>query len=312
MFIGIDLGGTNIAAGLVTADGELVAQGSTPTLSGRPIAEVVDDIAGLCKKLVDDYGIKLSDIEGVGIGSPGSIDFKTGTVIYSNNLKMLNFPMADELSKRLGGLSVKVDNDANCAAMGEYKVSGNGAEDFILVTLGTGVGTGVIANGKMLRGFNGSAGEGGHITLVCDGEQCSCGRKGCWEAYASVTALIRQTKEAMEKHPESLMHEIAKKEGKVSGRTSFDAAKAGDKAGLEVVEQYRKYIAEGISSLENLFQPAVIAIGGGISREGDYLLKPIIDIVEKNSYNKYIEHTKLVTAKLFNEAGIIGAAMIAK
>ena len=164
----------------------------------------------------------------------------------------------------------------------------------------------------MLRGFNGSAGEGGHITLVCDGEQCSCGRKGCWEAYASVTALIRQTKEAMEKHPESLMHEIAKKEGKVSGRTSFDAAKAGDKAGLEVVEQYRKYIAEGISSLENLFQPAVIAIGGGISREGDYLLKPIIDIVEKNSYNKYIEHTKLVTAKLFNEAGIIGAAMIAK
>lgn len=311
MYIGIDLGGTNIAAGLVSDDGKILVQDSTPTLSGRPLSEIVKDMATLCGRLADKYNISLSDVKAIGIGSPGSVDFEKGIIAYSNNLKMNNFPLAAELSK-LTGLTVKVDNDANCAAMGEYTVSGNGADDFVLITLGTGVGSGIISHGNMIRGFNGAGGEAGHTSLVFNGEPCTCGRNGCWEAYASVTALIRQTRRAMDENPNSLMHKIAETEGKVSGRTAFEAAKAGDCAALEVVKQYETYVAEGIVNLINIFQPAVLAIGGGISREGDYLLNPIKEYVGTKSYNKNLEATKIVTAKLFNEAGIIGAAMIAK
>lgn len=311
MYIGIDLGGTNIAAGLVSEEGKILLQSSSPTMNERDPEEIVGDMATLIKKLAGDYGIALSDIKGIGIGSPGSIDYDNGEVVYSNNLKMDHFKIANSLSS-LVNLPVKVDNDANCAAMGEYVVSGEGAKNFILVTLGTGVGSGIVVNGEMLRGFNGAAGEAGHTVIVTDGEPCSCGRKGCWEAYASVTALIRQTKAAMDKDPSSLMHEFAKKEGAVTGRTSFDAAKAGDKTAQAVVKQYANYVAEGIINLENIFQPDIIAIGGGISREGDYLLNPINEYCSDKHYNRYMAKTKLVTAKLFNDAGIIGAAMIAK
>ena len=311
MYIGIDLGGTNIAAGLVSEDGKILKQASTPTMNERDAIEIVKDMAMLVEKLAKDYGIEVSDIKGIGIGSPGSIDFDNGVVVYSNNLKMEKFPIADELRK-LTGLPVSVDNDANCAAMGEYVEYEKDVKDFLFITLGTGVGSGIIIDGKMLHGFNGAAGEGGHIVIKTDGEQCSCGRKGCWEAYASVTALIRQTKAAMEKNPDSLMHKFAEEEGKVTGKTSFAAAKAGDKAAQEVVSQYAVYVAEGLTNLENILQPEMICIGGGISREGDYLLDPIRDFVSKNGYNKYMTKTKIVTAKLFNDAGIIGAAMIAR
>lgn len=311
MYIGIDLGGTNIAAGLVSEDGKILCQASTPTMNERDAIEIVKDMAALVNKLAKDYGIELSAIKGVGIGSPGSIDSENGVVVYSNNLKMEKFPLAKELNKLIG-LPVTVDNDANCAAMGEYVGYESKIKDFIFITLGTGVGGGIILNGNMLHGFNGAAGEVGHTVIVTDGEPCSCGRKGCWEAYASVTGLIRQTKAAMEKNPDSLMHEYAKKEGAVTGRTSFDAAKAGDMAAQEVVNQYAVYVAEGIANLENIFQPEMICIGGGISREGEYLVGPIRDFVSKNRYNKYMKKTEIVTAKLFNEAGIIGAAMIAR
>ena len=311
MYIGVDLGGTNIAIGIVSANGHILHQGSTPTLKERPIEEIVKDMAKLINKLCDEYGCKLEDISGVGIGSPGTIDYNNGEVVYSNNLRMKNYPMAEELSKLINR-PVKIDNDANCAAMGEYKINGNGVKDFVLITLGTGVGGGIIANGKMIRGFNGAGGEAGHITLIAGGEPCSCGRRGCWEAYASVTALIRQTKKAMEENPDSLMNEIAERDGKVSGRTAFEAAKAGDKAGQMVVDNYRYYIAEGLISMINIFQPKMVAIGGGISREGEYLLGPIREYVIKNNYNKLLEMPEIVTAKLMNDAGIVGAAMIAK
>lgn len=311
MYIGIDLGGTNIAAGLVSEQGEILVKGSVPTMSERPATEIVKDMAGLAKKLIEDYGMSISDIKGVGIGCPGSIDFKNGVVVYANNLRMEHFPLADEFRKYLD-LPVKIDNDANCAAMGEYVASGNGVDNFILVTLGTGVGSGIIVDGKMIRGFNGAAGEAGHTILIHDGEPCSCGRRGCWESYASVTALIRQTKEAMEKNPQSLMNKLANEDGKVTGRTAFDAAKAGDEAANEVVKQYAVYVAQGIVDLENIFQPEMICVGGGISREGEYLLDPVREYVNKYGYNKYMKKTEIITAKLFNDAGIIGAAMTAK
>lgn len=311
MYIGIDLGGTNIAAGIVREDGKIVVQSSVPTLSQRPTDEIVKDMVFLSKQLIKDAELELNDIEAVGIGCPGTINFETGEVIYSNNIKMEHYMLAKEFQKYLN-LPVKIDNDANCAAMGEYIVSGNNVPIFMFITLGTGVGSGLILNGKVFRGFNGAASEAGHITLVSGGEPCTCGKRGCWETYASVTALIRQTKVAMEKNPESLMHEIAKEEGKISGRTSFDAAKQGDKAAQAVVKQYAQYVADGIVSVENVLQPDIISVGGGISREGEYLLQPVCEYAAANGFNKFMPKTKIVTAQSFNDAGIIGAAMIAK
>ena len=311
MYIGIDLGGTNIAAGIVREDGKIVVQSSVPTLSQRPTDEIVKDMVFLSKQLIKDAELELNDIETVGIGCPGTINFETGEVIYSNNIKMEHYMLAKEFQKYLN-LPVKIDNDANCAAMGEYIVSGNNVPIFMFITLGTGVGSGLILNGKVFRGFNGAASEAGHITLVSGGEPCTCGKRGCWETYASVTAPIRQTKVAMEKNPESLMHEIAKAEGKISGRTSFDAAKQGDKAAQAVVKQYAQYVADGIVSVENVLQPDIISVGGGISREGEYLLQPVCEYAAANGFNKFMPKTKIVTAQSFNDAGIIGAAMIAK
>ena len=311
MYIGIDLGGTNIAVGIVDDDGKIIAKDSTPTLSERGYKEIIKDMASLSKKLMADNNISEEKIKGVGIGCPGTIDIKTGTVLFSNNIRMENVPLAEEFKKYLD-VKVKVMNDADAAAYGEYAVNGNNVDSFIFITLGTGVGGGIIINKKVYNGFNSAGGELGHITLVHDGVPCNCGNIGCWEAYASVTALIRQTKEAMEKNPESLMHRYAEKEGKVTGRTAFDAAKAGDEAALRVVKQYREYVASGLVSIVNIFQPEKIAIGGGISKEGDYLINPIIEYCYEHEYNKNGPKTQISVATLFNDAGIIGSALFSK
>ena len=310
-YIGVDLGGTNIAAGVVDEQGKILKQGSVPTMNERHYSEIVRDMAELCKKITEEAGLSMSDIQGIGIGCPGSIDNKTGMVVYANNLKMDHTPLAAELKKYID-LPVNVENDANAAAMGEYVVNGGGVDSFVFITLGTGVGGGVVIDGKLYRGFNGVGAELGHVTLVHDGVPCTCGNHGCWEAYASVTALIRQTKEAMEKHPDSLMCEFAEKEGKVSGRTAFEAAKKGDPAAQEVVDQYVRYVADGLVGVVNTFQPERLVIGGGISKEGDYLLNPIKEYVKKYDYNKYMPRTEISIATLFNEAGIIGAALSVK
>lgn len=310
-YIGVDLGGTNIAAGVVDEQGKILKQGSTPTMNERHYSEIVRDMAELCKKITEEAGLSMSDIQGIGIGCPGSIDNKTGMVVYANNLKMDHTPLAAELKKYID-LPVNVENDANAAAMGEYVVNGGGVDSFVFITLGTGVGGGVVIDGKLYRGFNGVGAELGHVTLVHDGVPCTCGNHGCWEAYASVTALIRQTKEAMEKHPDSLMCEFAEKEGKVSGRTAFEAAKKGDPAAQEVVDQYVRYVADGLVGVVNTFQPERLVIGGGISKEGDYLLNPIKEYVKRYDYNKYMPRTDISIATLFNEAGIIGAALSVK
>ena len=311
MFIGIDLGGTNIAVGLVSEKGKLIASGSTPTMSERDYTEIVKDMAVLAEKLLKENNIDKSEVKAIGIGSPGTIDSDNGVVVYSNNIRFNMTPLRDEMQKYFN-VPVAVENDANAAAYGEYFASGDNASSFLAVTLGTGVGGGIILDKKIYRGFNGAGAEVGHTTLIKDGEQCTCGRKGCWETYASVTALIRQTKEAMAEDPDSLMHEIVKEYGSVSGRTSFDAAKRGDKTALKVVNKYVEYVAEGITNLVNIFQPEIIVVGGGISREGEYLIAPVRKLVEENDYNKLLRRTEIKVAPLFNEAGIIGAAFAAK
>lgn len=309
LYLGIDLGGTNIAAGIVDDKGKILRKDSTPTILSRPIEEIVGDMAELCRRLVKEDGLTMDDIAAIGLGSPGTVDNKNGVIVYSNNIPMKNIPMRKMLEEHFPGKPINLENDANAAAYGEYIVNGNNAESFVFITLGTGVGGGVIINGKLYRGFNSAGGELGHITLISGGEPCTCGKNGCWESYASVTALIRQTKAAMAANPESMMNEWSEKNGKVSGRTAFDCAKEGDKTAKEVVKQYAIYVADGLSSIINIFQPEKLSIGGGISKEGDYLLDPIKEFLAENDYNKYMPKTKVEIATLFNDAGIIGAAL---
>ncbi len=309
-YIGIDLGGTNIAVGIVNENGEVLIKGDTPTGSDRAPEAIVSDIAALANSLMEKQGISLDEVEQIGMGCPGTVDNENGVIAYANNLHMRMTPLRDMLLEHFPGKRINLENDANAAAFGEYYVNGRGSKSFVFITLGTGVGGGIIVNGEVYRGFNCAGAELGHITLVAGGEPCSCGHNGCWEAYASVTALIRQTRAAMAAHPASMMNEWSEKNGgKVNGRTAFECAKAGDKVALEVVAQYELYVAEGLLSILNIFQPEKISIGGGISKEGDYLLDPIRSFLDRYEYNRYMPKAKIEIATLFNDAGIIGAAL---
>lgn len=311
--IGIDLGGTNIVASVVDDDYNIIGTSKTPTNSPRSADEIFDDIADVCEEAVKTAGLTMEDIDSVGMGTPGTVN-QDGVIEFANNLAFNNVPARTMLAKRINKPEEKVfiENDANCAALGEaYAGCGNGAKDFVAVTLGTGVGSGVIIGGKIVNGVNYAGGECGHMVIVVDGEQCSCGRKGCWEAYASATALIRQTKKAMEEYPDSLMHKLAKEEGKVSGRTAFDAMRLGDIAGIKVVDDYIKYVACGLINIVNALQPEIICIGGGICNEGETLMKPLRRFVQSERYSIHSKiQTKIVKAELGNDAGVIGAALL--
>ena len=307
-YLGIDFGGTNIAAGIVDEKGNIIKKDSTPTLKERDSEEIINDMINVSLKVLKDANLTTSDIEGVGVGCPGIVDNKCGVIKHLSNIGMTNFPLRERLSQ-VFKTRINIENDANAAALGEYKRYGENSNSFIFVTLGTGIGGGIIIDGKIYSGFNGAGAEIGHMKIEINGIPCPCGCDGCWEQYASVTALIRNTKEAMDKNPQSMMHKWVKENGKVSGRTAFECAKAGDETAKEVVDNYIKYLATGLISIINVFQPERIVIGGGISKEGDYLLNPIKQIVYDCKYNNYVEKTKIEIARLFNDAGIIGAAL---
>ena len=311
--IGIDLGGTNIVAAVVDEKYNILSKAKTPTAMPRKPEEIFDDIARISKEALGGAGLTLSDISSVGLGTPGTVN--EDIIEYANNLGFDHIAAVDMIRERLGGdMPVYVENDANCAAIGEaYAGCGNGSDNFVAVTLGTGVGSGIIVDGKVVSGVNHAGGECGHMVIVVDGEPCTCGRKGCWEAYASATALINQTKAAMELHPDSIMHELAKEEGKVSGRTAFDGMRRNDQAAVNVVDQYIKYVATGLTNLVNTFQPEILCIGGGICNEGETLLRPLRRYVESERYSVYSKvQTKLMKAELGNDAGLIGAAILYK
>ena len=314
--IGIDLGGTNIAAGLVNEKFELVAKESTPTLVGRPNAEIVKDIARLSNSLCKTAGISLSDVASLGIASPGIVDDRTGCVVYANNLDFHNYPILPELKKLLDIPEFHLENDANAAAWGEAVAgAAKGSRCSVMITLGTGVGGGIVNNGQIYKGFNNAGGELGHIVIRVDGRPCTCGRHGCWEAYSSATGLINMTKEKMAECErtgrETVMTRIAAEKGKVNGRTAFDARRQGDAAATEVVDEYIKYLASGIASMINIFQPEVLSIGGGISGEGQYLLDLLVPRVREQQYGTdLVPLTDIRIATLRNDAGIIGAAVL--
>ena len=311
-YIGIDLGGTNIAAAVVDENYKIIGTGKVKTNCPRPAEEIAEDMYKAGMMAVESCGLKLDDIAEVGVGAPGSVNPKDGFICYSNNLGFVNLPLGEMLEKKFGR-KVFLENDANAAAYGEQLAgAGKGTRQFVAITLGTGVGGGVIINGHILSGMNSAGGELGHAVIVKDGEPCSCGRNGCWEAYASATALIRQTKAAMLDDKQSKMWEIVDGDIEaVNGRTAFDGMRAGDETATAVVKAYCDYVACGLTNVINIFQPEVICIGGGISKEGETLVAPIREYVERERYSKNVEkQTVIKAATLGNDAGIIGAAFL--
>ncbi len=311
--IGVDLGGTNIAVGIINEKNEIVARAERKTNAPRPAEGIFDDIAAAVKDAMQKLGITNDQVKSIGVGTPGSVNKALGLIEFANNLGFDNVPAYSMLRERTGIQTVYFDNDANCAALGEAVAGcGQGVKDFVMITLGTGVGSGIIANGKLVTGVNYAAGEMGHTVIVYGGEPCNCGRKGCWERYSSATALITQTKTAMRKNPDSAMWDVVNGDfNRVSGRTAFLAAKQGDPAALKVVNTYEAYLACGIGNVINIFQPDILCIGGGIGNEKENLLEPLRKIVATEIYSIHAKkQTKILAATLGNDAGIIGAALL--
>ena len=310
--IGVDLGGTNIAAGLVDENYQIVRKKSVPTGADRAPELIVADMAALCRTLCTEANVSLDQVASVGIASPGIADHDTGHVEYANNLPFIHFPIGPMLSEQLGGLPAYIENDANAAALGEAIAgAAKGTKSSVMITLGTGVGGGIIIEGKVYSGFNYAGAELGHIVIEHNGRQCSCGRKGCWEAYSSATALIKMTNEKLEECKARKRKTIMADAPRISGRTAFDAMRAGDQAGKEVVEMYLAYLATGLINIVNIFQPQVVSIGGGVSGEGQWLVDALVERVRAEEYGHgVVPGTKVLLAQLGNDAGIVGAAAL--
>lgn len=309
--VGIDLGGTNIKVGLVNENYEIVEKASTPTNLPRPAEEIVKSMVDTMWKVLNAAKVTIGEVNSIGIGTPGVANRNSGVVLYSCNLDFRNVNLR-ELFKKYLDKPLYVENDANSAAFGEVLAgAGKGYKDVIVVTLGTGVGGGIIIDGKIYTGFNFCGAELGHNVLVYNGRQCGCGRKGCFEAYSSATALINMTRESMEEHKDSKMWEIAGSLENVDGKTAFDGMRADDAAAKDVVNMYIDYLGCGLTNIINTFQPEVLLIGGGICKEGENLTNPLNEYIKREAYCVDAERTtKLDICKLGNDAGIIGAAFL--
>ena len=311
-YIGVDIGGTNIKVGLVDSGYNLAVSDSCKTALPRAGSAVCDDIAMLINGIIEKAGITLSQIKNIGIGCPGTINPKEGMVEYANNLGWHKFPLQKYMEEKFGNhLKICIANDADAAAVGEFFAgSAKGSGSAVVITLGTGLGSGAIINGKLITGHYNGAGEIGHMVIEYNGKPCTCGRRGCFETYASATGLINLTKDEMEKSPDSLMWELAGNIDDVDGKTAFDAKRQGDAAGSLVVERFINYLACGIANVVNIYQPEVISIGGGVCNQGDNILLPLREIVGRDAYGSPIPNTEIRICTLGNDAGIIGAALL--
>lgn len=313
MRIGVDLGGTNIGVGIVDDSGNIVSEMNAHTYSQRPFDEICDDIINLIFKIVEKYNLKISDIQSIGLGVPGVVNPKEGVFKFAPHLMVTNYPLRNKFQEKFD-MPIFIDNDAKCAAIAEAKFGAT--KDFdnsITITIGTGIGAGVIINKKIDRGFHNTAGEIGHMVINMEGEECTCGRRGCWEQYASVSALRRMAKLEAVNNTQSLINVLSQWDReKISGRMVWEAAAKGDKRSQAILNDYIRYISEGVTNIVNVLDTDVIAIGGGISRQGENLTKPIKEFVEKHMICHGREVVEIRAAKFGREAGIIGASYISE
>lgn len=314
-YVGVDLGGTNISLGIVDEEYKIVAKNKIKTNIPRKESEICDDIADLIFAVLDDAGINANNVEGIGIGCPGSVNIESGVVEYSANLFFHKWKLKDMMEDRIKK-KIYIENDANAAAYGEYLAGGaKGANSAVVITIGTGIGSGIILNGEIYRGWNYNGAELGHMVICKDGRECTCGRRGCFEQYASARGLINTTKLALNTYDgKTLMWDLIDNDVEsISARTAFKAMRLGDKLGKEIVDRYISDLSCGLINIINIFQPEILCIGGGVSNEGDYLIKPIISYVTEERYSKNTSYqTEIKKAELGNDAGIIGAAFLHK
>ena len=314
-YIGIDIGGTNLKAGLVDEAGRLLATRKMKVAGIADPAALAWTIHALGTDLCHDFGCDPAEIFSVGVGCPGAVEIRGGSILYTCNLPLRNVPLR-RLFHQLSETPLYIENDANCAALAEYYAgAGQGSKRFVTITLGTGIGAGIIHNGKIFHGGNGMAGEVGHTCIDYQGLPCPCGRRGCWEQYASASALKRFTAQALQDNPDSILAQVIREhDGHVSGQSAFMAARLGDPVGRQVCDMYIGYLAAGIANVVNIFQPDTLAIGGGVSNEADeQLLHPLQRLVEQETIPcSSDKKTRIVKAQLGNQAGIIGAALLGK
>ena len=315
-YVGIDLGGTNIVAGVVDEDGNIVVKASCKTSTPRTMEAICDDMAAVAQSALENAGLTTNDVQYIGIGAPGAVNSETGVIEFANNFGFHNWEIVNMMEQRLG-TKIYVENDANAAAYGEYCVgAAKDANDAVMITLGTGVGGGIIVDGMIYSGSNYAGAEVGHMVIQHNGRLCTCGRRGCWEAYSSATGLINMTKEAcsIQQAPNYLLYQSIDGDlSKITGKTAFDAAQQGCPLAKSVIDMYIDYLGCGITNIVNVFQPEILCIGGGISRQGDYIIEPVKRIVEQNRYTKHNnKQTVICAAELGNDAGIIGAAFLGK
>lgn len=312
--VGIDLGGMSAKGALFSLDSSIICEDKVETSAENGFEKTVQSLAELTKQLAQKARIKYDEIKAIGVGSPGVVDSANGIVLRWTNFGWDNVPLAGYLGE-LTGKKVTVANDANVAALGEAYFGATAQyQSSILLTIGTGIGGGMVFDGKLIEGYKSAGAELGHITIREGGIPCACGRKGCYEKYASASALIQQTRHAMVENLHSEMWNIV--EGKierVDGRTAFIASKRGDESAQKVIDQFIGYLSEGIADFVNILRPEAIVLGGGIANEGESLFKPLRQAVDKRTYIAMdIVPLKIVGAKLGYRAGIYGAYLLAK
>ncbi|WP_018661519.1 ROK family glucokinase [Heyndrickxia acidiproducens] len=313
--VGVDLGGTTTKLAFVNSEGEFRHKWEIPTDTSEQGKEILPNIANSIAAQLTALKRDQKDIEGIGIGVPGPVDMETGIIYESVNIGWpQNYPVTATL-QQLSGLKVVIDNDANVAALGEmWKGAGEGAKDLVLVTLGTGVGGGVITGGNIIHGAKGAAGEIGHITVIPEGgEQCNCGKTGCLETVASATGIVRTVKRRLPLFAgSSLLKDHYTNSGNVTAKDVFDFAAGGDRLALEVVEETAKYLGLALANIANTLNPEKIVLGGGVAKAGDTLLKPLQASFSQYAFNTVAKSTVLELAALGNDAGVIGAAWLVK
>lgn len=310
-YIGIDLGGTNIMTGIVDEQSKLLVKAGLPTpenASGENIAAVMREAANTA---LTELNMTLDQIESIGVGSPGIVDTQSDSIIFASNLNFKNEPLGAKISEAFEGKPVRLVNDANAAAYGEYIAgSGKDAQSLVMITLGTGIGGGIIIDGHIVTGFAYGGAELGHQVIDMEGRACACGRRGCFENYGSAQGLILTTQAYMRNHPETVMWELCNQSlYNVNGRTAFDAKRAGDAGGEAVVNSYIQHLAVGLGNIINSVEPEILCIGGGVSNQGEYLLDPLREAVYKQLFPFVEKKPSILTAELGNDAGIIGAAL---
>ena len=313
VYIGIDVGGTTAKAGVVDEEGKILAKSVCKTGKERAFEDIAADMAELCRRVVRESGHEMADIAAVGVGIPGEQDPRSGLVAFCNNLGWVNVPLMQRLREALG-LSVYVDNDANVAALAESAFGASrDVKSSILVTLGTGVGGGIVENRRVRTGAHGVGGEIGHMVMVVDGEKCNCGHRGCWEKYASATAIIRMGRALMEEKPDcALARQLGGDAAQLNAKAVLDLAKAGDADCMGIFETYVKYLCVGLANLINIYDPDMIVLGGGVAYAGDFLLDAVRAALGDYVYCPALSWARVELARMGNDAGIIGAAMLGR